>query len=191
MKRHRTSSRNTPKRSKILLTCVLMGTLFFEIQAAPKKQKLSILWSLRVPGAVSSLSGDLAGGVLVATNPDPDIEGSSTRFLLTRISPKGKILWQKTMDDPVKEQDLSSDGKLAVISNYGDQLILFNERGKVLWSNQGTCKPYFLNFSKKILCYHDEDVDAKVAFELFDYSGKRIKSFGITGDILSFKLALD
>lgn len=156
---------------------------------AERKSSLALRWKQKMPGAISSLSAAATGDVLVATNPDPDIVGSSSRFLLTRLNARGQVAWQKVMEDPVKEQDLSADGKMAVISNYGDQLLVFNAQGKLLWQRQGTCKPYFLNRANKILCYHDEDVDSKVAFDLYDFKGKRIVSYGISGDILGFKLA--
>lgn len=155
------------------------------------KRSLTLLWSQKLPGAISSLSAAPSGEVLVATNPDPDIVGSSSRFLLTRYNAHGKIAWQKVMDEPVKEQDLSADAKITVVSNYGDRLLVYNAQGKLLWTAQGTCKPYFLNKSQKILCYHDEDVDPKIAFDLYDLKGNRLVSYPISGDILGFKLAMD
>ena len=179
---------------KLFANGVRLGFIGWLLLGALSKawsEPLSISWKQKLPGAISGMSVAKAGEILVATNPDPDIEGSSNRFLLTLFDAKGNRKWQKVMEEPVKEQDISWDGKQIAVSNYGDQILFFNSGGKNLWSTQGTCKPYFLNPAKKVLCYHDEDVDSKVAFDLFDYSGKKILSRPIQGDVLGFKLGLD
>src|SRR5689334_17778690 len=95
----------------------------------------SLLWSKKVPGSISGMSAsEGAKAILVASSPDPDIEGSSNRYLLSWYNAKGHLVWQKKMDAPVREQDVASDGSLAVISNYSAELLVWNAQGKRLWS---------------------------------------------------------
>ena len=157
--------------------------------AAPSH--FALAWSQRLPGAISSMSVSRAGDVLAATNPDPDIEGSSSKFWLTRLTPQGKIAWQQLLPAPAKDLDLSADGTLAVVSTHEDELIAYNVKGKSIWNVQGTCRPTILNKSRRVLCYHDEDVDPQIAFEIYDWAGKKKVSFPIRGDVLSFRLSRD
>lgn len=162
----------------------------------PTPTPATLLWTKKVPGAVSGLSaswGEKSSTqfALVASSPDPDIVGSSERHLLTLFNSRGRIQWQKTMKAPVKEQDISSDGSMVVISNYSDELRAWDSRGNALWTVEGVCRPQIFRYSKRILCYHDDDADPKVAFEILDWSGNKLGYYPIVGDVLALKLAKD
>jgi hypothetical protein len=152
----------------------------------------SQLWSRQMNGAISDLSISKNGkAILVATSPDSDIEGSTNSYLLSRYSSTGKLIWQFKQKSPIKEVAQSQDGSFAVISNYENQLFGINAEGKILWTNEGMCKPIISDLSKKIICYHDDDNEPKVAFDLYDWKGKKISSYEITKDVLGLKLSAD
>ena len=149
-------------------------------------------WSRRMDGAISSLSVSRSGqDISVVTLPEPDIEGSSNRPFLTRLEATGKVLWKVPLHSLIREQDLSEDGSLLVVSNYEDQIMGYNKQGKLLWSVPGTCKPKILNSLHRILCYHDDDSEPKTAFDLLDWSGQKIQSYPITDDILALTVSND
>ncbi len=156
------------------------------------------LWSKKMPGAISGLSASGDGkAVLVATSPDLDIVGSSSNYLLTWLTGGGRVAWQKRMNAPVKDQDLARDGSWAVISNYSDEVKAWSARGKLLWSVEGVCRPRILNLSQQILCYHDDDAEPGVAFDLLDAKGHKVYSYAIPSDeknhvdVLALKVSQD
>jgi hypothetical protein len=145
-----------------------------------------------MPGAISDLSISKDGKVvMVATSPDHDIATSARQYLISRVSASGKIQWGRPVKSPTKEIDVSADGTLVVFINYANQLTGMNARGKELWSVQAMCRPIILSALKKIICYHDDDGEPKVGFDLFDWSGKKISSYPIQTDILALKVAED
>ncbi|MEO5968630.1 MAG: PQQ-binding-like beta-propeller repeat protein [Bdellovibrionia bacterium] len=152
----------------------------------------ALLWSKQMSGAISDLSISKNGkAIVVATSPDSDIEGSAKHYLLSSYSSTGKLNWQLKQSSPVKEVAVSQDASFVVVSNYENQLFALNADGKTLWSVEGMCRPIISNSNKKIICYHDDDNDPKVAFDLYDWKGKKISSYGITKDVLALKLSAD
>lgn len=152
----------------------------------------SRLWSRRMNGAISGLSASANGkAILVATSPDADIPSNSGQYLLSWLNSQGRLNWQKKMKAPVKDQDLAGDGSFAVISNYAEELMAWNAKGKLLWITPGVCRPRIMNASKKILCYHDDDAEPMIAFDVFNWKGKKLLSYPISSDILTLKLSSD
>lgn len=183
---------------------LLCGFLFFcacagrktsepPLAAPPSLNSLLLksLWSKKMRGAISGLSISATGNALVvATSPDPDIENSAKHYLLSRWDSAGRLVWEFPVQFPVRDQDLSEDGALLVVSNYENQILGFNSQGKVLWKVEGTCRPHILH-SQRILCYHDDDAEPGIAFDIFDGSGKKLQSFPISGDVLGLKISED
>jgi hypothetical protein len=154
--------------------------------------KLPLLWSKTMRGAISGLSMAKNGqAILVATSPDPDIVGSASSFLLSWLDSRGKLVWRKKLASPIKDQDLSPDGKFAVVTNYSDEVMAYNEQGKQMWTQKGTCRPYVLPLTRKTLCYHDDDPESDIAFDVFDLRGEKVLSYPISADILSLKYTSD
>lgn len=154
--------------------------------------KSSLSWTKTLPGAISGIALSEDGkSVLVSTSPEPEILGSSNRYLLSWYSAQGNVVWTKVMDSPVKELDLAPDGSFAVISNYSDEIFSWDRHGKLLWKTQGSCRPHLLSYSKKILCYHDDDGDASVAFDVLDWKGHKVFSYFMQPDedVLALKIS--
>lgn len=150
----------------------------------------SHLWSKQMNGAISDLSISKNGkAIVVATSPDSDIEGTAKHYLLSRYGFNGQLVWQLKQTSPIKEVAISEDGAFTFVSNYENQLFALNAAGKTLWTTEGMCKPVISNVSKKIICYHDDDNEPKIGFDLFDWKGNKISSFGITKDILALKIS--
>ncbi len=153
------------------------------------------LWTIKSKGAISYLAfAQKAHTLLIATSPDSDIEGSARFYFLTAYNDQGRELWSQKMQSPVKDLDLSGDGKFAVVSNYENELLAFDAQGKLLWKTEGTCKPYILSLNQKILCHHDDDAKPQIVFDVLDWNGKKTFSYSPTsnlGDALVMKVASD
>jgi hypothetical protein len=153
-------------------------------------EKLPAVWTQKVDGAISGLSFSKNGkAILVASSPDHDIEGSSDHYLLSRWDDQGRRLWQQKVKAPIKDQDLSEDGELAVVVNYEHEILVLDAKGNLLWQGEGTCQPHILQRIKKILCYHDDDAEPRVAYDLYDWGGRRLFSYSIEDDILALKVS--
>ena len=170
-------------------------SLVFSLLATPSAQgrdKRQPLWTRKMPGAISSLSLTKNGQFIhVATAPESEISGSSPHHLLIRYDAKGHLLWQERMRYPIRDLAASADGSLIVISNYEGQLVGMDKHGKILWESQGMCRLQFLQASQLIICYHDDDAAPQIAFDLFDWNGKKGFSYRIEKDILSLKVSAD
>src|SRR5262249_40300538 len=123
----------------------------------------------------------------------PDAEGDEPRepgHGLTRYSKGGRTSWHRELDAAVKSMAASDDGKLAYVSTYDNKLSAIDARGRTLWSTSGMCKPLPLT-QKRFLCYHDDDAEAGVAFDVYTDRGRKLLSYPITRDILALKLSAD
>jgi len=153
-------------------------------------EKRPAVWTQKVDGAISGLSFSKNGkAILVASSPDHDIEGSSDHYLLSRWDDQGRRLWQQKVKAPIKDQDLSEEGELAVVVNYEHEILALDAKGALLWQAEGTCQPHVLQKIKKILCYHDDDAEPQVAYDLYDWGGRRLFSYSIEDDILALKVS--
>jgi hypothetical protein len=48
-----------------------------------------------------------------------------------------------------------------------------------------------LNRAKQIVCYHDDDAEPEIGFDVYDWKGVKISSFPIQDDILALKISED
>jgi len=77
------------------------------------------------------------------------------------------------------------------VNNYDGKLVLYDRSGSALWTVEGGCRPWILNTTKKILCYHDDDTKPSFAYDAYNFEGKRVGRFPIKSDILALKISDD
>lgn len=170
---------------------LIFGTLLLSTFSWAEPTDIQPVWVKKLRGVVSDLALSQDGKtILVATSPDGELAGSSKHYLLTRWNSQGKQIRELKLKSPTREVDLSSDGSLAVVSNYENQLIGFSSKSNILWTSEGTCRPSLLQLFKKIVCYHDDDAEAGIGFDTYDWKGKKTFSFPIETDIVAFKAAM-
>ncbi|OFZ54692.1 MAG: hypothetical protein A2428_15935 [Bdellovibrionales bacterium RIFOXYC1_FULL_54_43] len=174
-----------------------------QVSAKNPRKSFSERWSRRFDGFITDLNVSKNGRrILMATAPDRESGTGSRRYQMILLDRTGRTLRKEILKSPIRTQAISDDGKLLVLSNYENQLIGISTSGARRWSRWSTeamCKPIPLNRSKKILCYHDEDADSDVAFEVFGWNGKKILSFPIgtmgaaeqVPDVLALKVSED
>jgi hypothetical protein len=170
------------------------GSWLGEIAPTGKGTSLEMrkLWARHLDGYITELS--LAGhgnALLVSTLPDYDHEGGAKKNLLRYFDSNGHELWHEVMPTQVKSQALSNDGSLAVATTHENQVIAYDKKGKKLWTAQSTCMPFIIESRKEIVCYHDDDAEPLVAFDVFGWDGKLKQSFPIKNDILALKVSKD
>jgi outer membrane protein assembly factor BamB len=150
------------------------------------------LWTQKVRGIMTDLNVSRDGSALiVATVPNPDVEdgGGETGHGLTRYDRRGKRMWRIDVDGTVKAQVLTDDGKLALVSTYDNELFAVDTRGKIAWSAEGGCRP--IPLKGKFLCYHDDDAEPNVAFDVYNEKGHKLLFYPITRDVLALKVSDD
>ncbi|MBY0471325.1 hypothetical protein K2X30_09170 [bacterium] len=155
--------------------------------------KVSRQWNKVLPGFITDLdfTGD-GNALVVATIPDRDgIIKSAPTNLLSYFNRDGKLIWRIIPKTQIKSQSVSDDGSIVVISTYNERLTALNSAGKVLWSVRTMCRPHVMSKVEKIVCYHDDATSPKIAFEVYDFKGKRYAYFPRGEDILSLKLPDD
>jgi hypothetical protein len=156
------------------------------------KLRIQKLWTRSLDGYITELSLSGQGNaVLVATLPDYDHENGSRKNLLRYFDGNGRERWHEVMPTQVKSQALSRDGALAIATTHEDQVMAFDSRGEKLWTANATCMPFVIESRKEILCYHDDDAEPLVAFDVFDWHGRLKRSFPIKNDILALKVSKD
>ena len=153
------------------------------------------LWTRRVPGLLTDLNLSRDGStVLIATVPDKDAldaKANRSQYLAVFYSAAGKLLSQTEMPAQIKSQSLSADGAVGVIATYDDQIRAYDRSGKQLWEAEAFCKSILLSSVKRVLCFHDDDAQPEVGFEVFDMKGKKESEFPIQNDALVLKVAAD
>lgn len=150
------------------------------------------LWTQQIPGLMTDLSVARDGSaLLVATIPNPEaVSGpQETGRALTRFDRRGKKVWRIELKGVLKSLALTDDGKLALVSTYDGELLAIDARGKTVWRAEGACKP--ISLGTRFLCYHDDDAEPEVAFDVFDAEGRKILFYPITRDILALKVSDD
>jgi hypothetical protein len=165
---------------------------FYNLAPSVHSEKL---WSLKVAGLLTDLNLSKDGStVLVATVPDHDSldpHANRSEHYASLYSKAGKLLAQFAMPAQIKSQTLSADGQLAVIATYDDELRAYNREGKLLWETEASCKPILMNLQKKVICFHDDDAEPELGFEVLDWRGKRLSNYPIKDDALVLKIAAD
>jgi hypothetical protein len=154
---------------------------------SPKKQ-----WIRHLDGYITELNLSQSGNaVLVATLPDYDHSDGAKKNRLRYFDAQGHERWSQVMPTQVKSQALSRDGSLAIATTHEDQVLAFDSKGNKLWTAHATCMPFLIESRKEIVCYHDDDAEPLVAFDVFDWNGKLKRSFPIKNDILALKVSKD
>lgn len=154
--------------------------------------KVRKLWSRKLRGYVSDLNVSADGkAVLAATLPDYDREGGTRKNLVHYLSSRGKEVWKKEVSTQVKSQAISRDGKLVLVATHDDEIQAFSAGGKRLWSIEAGCSPLLLDALQKMICYHDDDAEPGVAFDVYDLKGKLLSSYPIQDDALALKASPD
>jgi outer membrane protein assembly factor BamB len=165
--------------------------LAFELSDQP--QSVKRLWQRKMPGFITDLSAAKDGrSLLVATIPDYDSDQSPKQYSVAQLSAEdGKTRWSLPVQSQVKSLDLAEDGSLGVIAHYNGELQGVSADGKQAWVTEVTCRPFLLSSLKKVVCYHDDDAEPRVAFDVLDWSGKKLLSHRITQDVLALKISRD
>lgn len=162
----------------------------FAMSASPTAVRK--LWTQQVPGLMTDLAVSRDGSaILLATVPNPEAgEGPrETGHGLTRFNRNGKKLWHIELEGTVKSLAMSDDGKLALVSSYDNTISAIDARGKIVWTVEGICKP--VPIGKRFLCYHDDDAEANVAFDVYSDKGQKVLFYPITRDVLALKVSDD
>ena len=153
------------------------------------------IWTRKSPGLLTDLNISRDGStILVATVPDRDsveVGANRSRNYAAIYSGEGKLLAQIEMPAQIKSQTLSADGSLAIIATYDDTIRGYDRSGKQVWQHEGICKPYALTSVHKILCFHDDDSEPELAFEILDWQGNKVGSYPVKLDSLMLKVAED
>jgi hypothetical protein len=143
-------------------------------------------------GLITDLNvAENGSAVLVSTTPNADIDGSQAHYLLNRFSAAGKKQWSLDTKGPIKYQNISKDGNFIMVAVYDEKLSALNAKGKVIWSKDTICRPMLLERSKQIVCYHDDDSEPTIAFDVFTWQGKPVTRFPIHDDVLALKISGD
>ena len=154
-----------------------------QFPTAAMPENVRELWSKKMDGRITDLNLSENGStILVTVAPD---ENSAAGHRLIAMDSGGNELWKLPLTSAVKGQTLSDDGKLAVISNYEEELFaLDSQSGKLAWKTEGAgmCRPSWLGKGDTgaVLCYHDDDADPSIAFDLLDpKTGEKKFSFSL------------
>lgn len=149
-------------------------------------------WKVRAGGAITDLAFSAKGNaIIIATVPDPDVQGSLQSQAVTRWSPQGKVVWRTPVKATTKGLAVSDDASLVVVSNYSDEIRGLDARGKPIWLFEGMCRPIILSKLRRVACYHDDDAEPFVAFDWLGWNGEKLFSHPIKRDILALKVSED
>ena len=159
-------------------------------------------WTLPARGAIVAFDASPAG-IIIATEPNSDVveggSGSSVRQIRF-LDWDGKIRWSYSSQARIRDLSLSSDGRLTAIATHAGEIIELDDQGKKLWSFAKTCAPIVLNPQSKVakqgdpspmggqvLCYHNDDPEPQIAFDVIGNEGQHLLSYPIPGDILALR----
>lgn len=153
------------------------------------------LWSIKLSGYASELDlSDDGKSMLVSTIPNFDRPGGAkdARIHYYQVNPNSKHqLWDRVMKTQVKAQAISANGSFLVAVTHDDKMLALNGRGQELWQVQAACVPTILKSRHEIICYHDDDAEPSVAFDVYDWNGKKIADFPTKDDVLTLKVSGD
>lgn len=150
------------------------------------------LWSQKMPGFVTDLKLSKNGKfILAATVPSDEESSAPTNPFVLLFSKQGEEVWRLPLKSKIKDLEISESGEFAVMSTYDEKLSGIDQAGKVQWSYGALCKPMLLNRVKRVLCYYDDDSRPGVAYDLFDWSGKKLETYRTGREVLTLKVARD
>ena len=126
-------------------------------------------WSHALPSHIShlSLSAD-SQRLYVSTSAEP----GKTLAALRLYGANGKMRWFRKLPQPVKAQDVSSDGALIAVNNYDGKLRVFDASGNLQWEREHMGKPIVLSKAKRVLLFNDDDSESDMAFVSYDFKGQ-------------------
>ncbi|HRK03238.1 MAG TPA: hypothetical protein PLH57_11285, partial [Oligoflexia bacterium] len=94
-------------------------------------------WNFSVPGQISNLSISESGkAILLSSSGEKNANGK-----IRLLDHMGKVLWSRTLKQPVKSQSISKDGRFIAISNYSDHLQFYTANGQLKWEANHFGKP--------------------------------------------------
>jgi hypothetical protein len=171
--------------------------LFYEhglpFPSAPKVGKAEKVWSAQLDGYITDLAvAKKSDAVWVGTAPNRDADPGqkvSSKYQLRYFGKGGTKHWSLDTIGPIKAIDLDSMGERAVITTHDESMMALNDSGEILWQVEADCRPIVLDSIHKIVCYHDDDADPHVAFDVYSWEGKKQISYPIAGDILGLKIS--
>lgn len=153
---------------------------------------VSPAWQKQLRGWVTDINVSRNGEmILIASAPNPEKSGGARQYQLSAWNSRGKMLWAKVMKSPVRTQTICGEATRISVSKYDETLTVFNPAGKELWTAEAMCTPIFVPGTGNLVCYHDEDAEPQIAFDVFDLKGTKTLSFPIASDILDLKMSPD
>lgn len=186
-------------RLPVTMRPALLAGIFFLVPAfasvtAPAARSAPVLklWQKKLRGYVSDVA--VAGNgqaILVATLPNYDDSSGARHSYLVSYDRRGRRRWRRRMTSGVKSLALSEDGTFGVVTTHDDRIRAFNSSGKNVWTVEGSCKPILLSHSRRIVCYHDEDAEPRVAFDLYSEDGLKLGSAPAEADIMALSVSED
>jgi hypothetical protein len=130
------------------------------------------VWQKTIKATVSQLSASRSGKrILLSTSSDLSPGRGKNRLRLLDGA-TGKVLWTKAMPQTVRAQAISVDGRHILVNTYDSAITMMDSLGKPIWSLPILGKPHFLNQSRKVLVFYDDDSQPKHLFDVFDFKGK-------------------
>ncbi len=143
-----------------------------------------------------SFAGNLAdlalardsGHTLISSIPDSESGG---KHRLTLLDDDGEEVFEKDLSSPIRNLAISADGSFIAIQQYEKGVTAFDAAGKKRFSVDAACKPIVLSKKQQLLCVYDDETQPKVAFDVYDWSGKRVARFPIKTDVLAWKVSED
>lgn len=131
----------------------------------------------RLRAVVTDLAvAEKEGSIVLASRPDSDIPQSDSVARIQKFSRDGRRLWQIPTGGSVRNLAISDDGRWVVISGYDESIRVHDGRtGKLSLESSGQCRPYLISEISQLVCFHDDDADAQVAFHLVDLKAAQKK----------------
>ncbi|GEM_PF-1831969 len=129
-------------------------------------------WNFSVPGQISNLSISESGkAILLSSSGEKNANGK-----IRLLDHMGKVLWSRTLKQPVKSQSISKDGRFIAISNYSDHLQFYTANGQLKWEANHFGKPVFIENDRdnkpKIVLINDDDSQPGHSHFVYDFKGK-------------------
>jgi hypothetical protein len=122
-----------------------------------------------------------ASSVLIATLPNPDQPGAGgTKPRLVRLGPKGKPVWTRELGSSVR---FLAMGDRAYASTYDETVLSFPLAARAAgWKRSAQCRPMLLG-PGRVICYHDDDAEPRIAFEAWSDRGAKLGEFPVGADV--------
>ncbi len=128
--------------------------------------------------------------VLIGAGPNPEVPGSGS-YQVARYDRHGQLSWRLPVAMSVKSQSLNEDGSIAFVATYDSKLVAINARGKTVWETEASCKPIALGKDRSFLCFHDDDAESDIAFDLYDHKGRKRAEYPAIRDVLGLKMSVN